>query len=250
MPIKVGRTPFLSSEPMYFDMDKRGIEVEDVPANEMMAAILEGRLQGGLVPLVDTFGLDSSLRTVSGFCVATVAMAVSIKLHSKVPIEEMTGSRIAIPADAPTAVKLLQVLIALKHGVKPDAYVCADEPHDAQLMIGNLGLRHRRGLRDHPHTYDLGEEWIRWTSLPFVFARWVLRNDLERQDARVIEDSLYTSLQDWADGLYRVSGPSNRVPIHPSEILTYTQGLRYFIGVPEEKSISLFQGYLEQLQQG
>ncbi|MQG14414.1 MAG: hypothetical protein FI715_08490, partial [SAR202 cluster bacterium] len=107
MPIKVGRTPFLSSEPMYFDMDKRGIEVEDVPANEMMAAILEGRLQGGLVPLVDTFGLDSSLRTVSGFCVATVAMAVSIKLHSKVPIEEMTGSRIAIPADAPTAVKLL-----------------------------------------------------------------------------------------------------------------------------------------------
>jgi len=112
------------------------------------------------------------------------------------------------------------------------------------------GLRHRRGLRDHPHTYDLGEEWIRWTSLPFVFARWVLRNDLERQDALVIEDSLYTSLQDWADGLYRVSGPSDRVPVHPSEILTYTQGLRYFIGVPEEKSISLFQEYLEQLQQG
>ena len=86
--------------------------------------------------------------------------------------------------------------------------------------------------------------------MPFVFARWVLRNDLERQDALVIEDSLYTSLQDWADGLYRVSGPSNRVPVHPSEILTYTQGLRYFIGVPEEKSISLFQGYLEELQQG
>jgi hypothetical protein len=74
-----------------------------------------------------------------------------------------------------------------------------------------------------------------------------MRTDLERQEAIVLEDSLYTSLQDWADGLYRVSGPSDRVPVHPSEIHTYTQGLRYFIGVPEERSIALFQGYLGEL---
>ena len=247
MPIKVGRTPYLSSEPMYFDMDKRGIEVEELPPSEMAAAIADGRLQGGLVPLVDTFGLDDGLRTVSGFCVATISQTVSVKLHAKTPIEELGGSNIAVPEEAPTAVKLLQVLLEVKHGVKPAAYVGPDEPHDGQLMVGNLGLRHRRGLRDFPHTYDLGEEWSRWTGLPFVFARWVLRNDLDRQDALVIEDSLYTSLQDWADGLYRVSGPSDSVPVHPQEIYQYTQGLRYFIGVPEEKSIALFQEYLGQL---
>jgi hypothetical protein len=80
-----------------------------------------------------------------------------------------------------------------------------------------------------------------------VFARFVLRKDLERQDALKIEDSLYTSLQDWADGLYRVSGPSDRLPIHPQEIHLYTQGLRYFIGVPEEKSIAMFKLYVAQL---
>ena len=37
MPLKVGRTPYLSSEPMYFDMDKRGIQVEDLPPSEMLA---------------------------------------------------------------------------------------------------------------------------------------------------------------------------------------------------------------------
>ena len=233
---------------MYFDMGKRGIEVEDLPPNEMLAAISEGRLQGGLVPLVDTFDLDDSLRTVSGFCVATISQAVSVKLHAKAPIEELAGSSIAIPKEAPTAVKLLQVLLNLKHGIKPGAYVTEDEPHDARLLVGNLGLRHRRGMRGFEHTYDLGEEWSQWTSLPFVFARWVLRNDLERQDALVIEDSLYTSLQDWADGLYRVSGPSDRVPIHPQEIHQYTQGLRYYIGVPEEKSISAFSEYVTQLR--
>ncbi|MCH7736897.1 MAG: hypothetical protein IH872_05785 [Chloroflexi bacterium] len=250
MPIKVGRTPYLSSEPMYFDMVKRGIEVEELPPDEIVGAILEGRLQGGLVSLVDVFGLDDSLRTVSGFCVATVAQAVSVKLHAKAPIEELDGANIAVPEEAPTAVKLLQVLLSLKHGVKTGAYVGDDDPHDARLLAGNLGLRHRRGLRGFEHTYDLGEEWNRWTGLPFVFARWVLRNDLERQDALVIEDSLYTSLQDWADGLYRVSGPSDRVPVHPQEIHQYTKGLRYFIGVPEEKSIALFQGYVEELGKG
>ena len=247
MPIKVGRTPYLSSEPMYFDMGKRGIQVEELPPNEMATAISSGRLQGGLVPLVDTFDLDDGLRTVSGFCIATIFQSVSVKFHSKAPIGELADASIAVPADAPTAVKLLQVLLSAKHGVKPAAYVSPDEPHDAQLMVGNLGLRHRKGLRGFEHTYDLGEEWNLWTKLPFVFARWVLRTDVERQDALIIEDSLYTSLQDWADGLYRVSGPSDRVPVHPQEIHQYTQGLRYFMGVPEERSVALFQEYLEQL---
>lgn len=232
---------------MYFDMFKRGIEVLELPPNELTPAISEGRLQGGLIPLVDTFGLDDGLRILSGFCVATISQAVSVKLHSKIPIEELSGSSLAVPQDAPTAVKLLQVLLSLKHGINPEAYVTEDEPHDARLLVGNLGLRHRRGMRGFPHTYDLGEDWHQWTSLPFVFARWVLRTDLERQDALVIEDSLYTSLQDWADGLFRLSGPSNRVPIHPQEIYQYTQGMRYYIGVPEEKSIVVFKEYLTQL---
>ena len=250
MPIKVGRTPYLSSEPMYFDMEKRGIQVEELPPNEMLSAISEGRLQGGLVPLVDTFDLAEDLRTVSAFCLATVSTAVSVKFHSKASIEELARASVAVPADAPTAVRLLQVLLSVKNSVIPAAYVSPDEPHDAQLMVGNLGLRHRRGLRGFEHTYDLGEEWSRWTSLPFVFARWVLRTDVERQVALIIEDSLYTSIQDWADGLYRVSGPSDRVPVHPQEIHQYTQGLRYFMGVPEERSVALFQKYLGQLSEG
>ena len=238
---------------MYFDMDKRGIEVQELPPNKLTTAISEGRLQGGLISLVDTFGLGGGISTLSGFCVATISRAVSVKLNSKTPIEELSGSSIAIPQEAPTAVKLLQVLLWLKHGVKPAAYVpedlTKDDPHDARLLVGNLGLRHRLGLRGFPHTYDLGEEWREWTGLPFVFARWVLRTDLERQDALKIEDSLYTSLQDWADGLYRISGPTNRLPVHPQDIHLYTQGLRYFIGVPEERSIAVFKEYMAQLNQ-
>ena len=231
-------------------MGKRGITVRELPPNELTTAIADNQIQGGLIPLIDTFNLDASMRTLSGFCLATVAQAGSVKLHSKIPIVELAGKTVAVPSESPTSVKLLQVLLEVKHGVKPAAYVNETEPHEAQLLVGNLGLRHRRGLREHPHIYDLGEEWNRWTNLPFVFARWVLRNDVERADALVIEDSLYTSLQDWSDGLYRVLGPAIPLPIHPQEIHMYTQGLRYFMGRPEEKSVIQFQEYLDKLGSG
>ena len=188
------------------------------------------------------------MRTLSGFCLATVAQSGSVKLHSKIPIIELDGKSVAVPSESPTSVKLLEVLLEVKHGVKPAAYVNETEPHEAQLLVGNLGLRHRRGLREHPHIYDLGEEWNQWTRLPFVFARWVLRYDVERSDALAIEDSLFTSLQDWSDGLYRVLGPAIPLPIHPQEIHMYTQGLRYFMGRPEEKSVIQFQEYVDQLR--
>ncbi len=233
---------------MYFDMSKRGITVLELPPNELMTAIANNQIQGGLIPLIATFNMDDSMRTLPGFCLATVAQSGSVKLHSKIPIIELDGKSVAVPTESPTSVKLLEVLLEVKHGVKPAVYVNETEPHEAQLLVGNLGLRHRRGLREHPHIYDLGEEWNQWTRLPFVFARWVLRYDVERSDALAIEDSLFTSLQDWTDGLYRVLGPAIPLPIHPQEIHMYTQGLRYFMGRPEEKSVIQFQEYVDQLR--
>jgi chorismate dehydratase len=248
--IKVGRTPYLSSEPLCFDMPKRGIEVQELPPRELPIAISEGHLHGGLIPLVDCFPLAESMRTVVGFCVATISRAMSVNLSTVRPLNDMNGARIAVPHEAPTAVKLLQVLLSLKHGVEPAALVSSQDPHDGILLVGSQGLRYRRVTREFPHQYDLGEEWHRWTGLPFVFARFVVRSDLPTEDAMLIEDSLYTSLQDWADGVYRISGPAGNLPMHPREILRYTKGIRYFIGVPEEKSMALFGEYLGQLVGG
>jgi len=42
------------------------------------------------------------------------------------------------------------------------------------LVIGDAALAlAARGT--YPHRYDLGEEWKRWTGLPFVFAVWASR---------------------------------------------------------------------------
>jgi hypothetical protein len=44
-----------------------------------------------------------------------------------------------------------------------------------------------------------------------------------------------------------VKGPAIPLPIHPQEIHVYSQGLRYYIGRPEELAIAKFQEYIGQL---
>src|SRR6266540_2362429 len=163
MALKVGRIPYLSCEPFYFAMERRGIALYDVVPSALAGAAAKGEIDAGPMPLADCFRLDEQFRFLSGFCVATIRKAGSVLLQSKPPIQELTGGRIAIPGEAATSFRLLQVLLALKYHVQSVAYVTFEDSYDAFLLIGNEGLRQRHGVCDYPHIYDLGDEWYQWT---------------------------------------------------------------------------------------
>src|SRR5438132_463101 len=203
--MKVGRIPYLSCEPFYFEMERRGLPLYDVVPSAMAGAITQGDIDAGLVPLADCSRLADQCRYLSGFCLAIIRKAGSVLLHAKHPIEALTGARIGLPREAATSCQLLQTLLACKYQVQVEAYATLDDTCDALLTAGNEGLRRRGGFPQYPYIYDLGEEWYQWTGLPFVFARWMVRQDLVRQDALVLEDTLYTGLQDSADVLCRSS---------------------------------------------
>jgi chorismate dehydratase len=247
MALRVARVPYLSCEPFYFEMERRGVELYDMVPSALARAAARGEIDAGPMPLADCFHLDERFQFLSGFCLATVSKASSVALHSKRPIHELTGAHIAIPSEAATSALLVKVLLALKHHVTPAAYVTLEDVYDAFLLIGSEGLRQRFGAWDYPHTYDLGEEWTDWTGLPFVFARWVVRKTLDRREVTRLEDALYTGMQDWADGLFRAAQGRDEVLMHPRDILEYTQGIRYFLGVSEQRAIDRFQHYLDQL---
>ena len=247
MTMKVGRIPYLECEPLYFDMARRGIEIYQMVPSQLAAAAAAGEIDAGPVPLVDCFRLEERFQPVSGFCLACAKRAGNIFLYSKQPIEQLKDARIGITDETSTSLRLLQVLLSLKYQVHPEAYVTLQELYDAFLLVGNRALRQRWGARGYPYTYDLGEEWYQWTGLPFVFARWIVRKDMDRKEVAVLEDTLYVGLQDWADGLFRLSASRDDLFMHPRDILEYTQGIRYFIGVPEQRAIDRFRQYLDQL---
>ncbi len=248
MTLRVGRIPYLSCEPFYFDMGRRDLHLVDLAPSAVAPALEQGEIDAGLTPVGDCFRLEGPFRLLSGFCLASIRQTGSVWLHAKRPIEALDNARIGVTSEAATSLNLLQILLTLKYQVKPKAYVTLDDPNDACLLIGNQGLRQRAGLDAYPHRYDLGEAWTAWTGTPFVFAHWLVRTDLDAKAAGQLEDALYVGLQDWADGLFRTAPSRDDLLMHARDILSFTQGIRYFTGRPEQKSMGLFREYLEQLK--
>ena len=247
MTLKVGRIPYLEYEPLYFDMARRGIAMSAMVPSQLAAAAAAGAIDAGPVPLVDCFQLEDRFQPVSGFCLACAKRAGNIFLYAKQPIEQLQGARIGITDETSTSLRLLQVLLSLHYHVQPAAYVTLQDPYDAFLLIGNRALRQRGGARGYPYTYDLGEAWSRWTGLPFVYARWIARKDLAPRDLAVLEDALYVGLEDGMDALYHPSEPRPDLLMRPRDMVAYLDGLRYFIGMAEQKAINQFRTYLAQL---
>lgn len=247
MAIRVGRVIQLSFEPFYIDMERRGVQLVDVGLNQVAEAIREGEIDGGPVPLTDSFTMDEFATPIAGFCLASAARSGSNLFYSRVPIEELNGGRVALSDVDPTTVQLLQVLLAKKYHLgTPELVQTADE-HDALVISGDAALRRRRGMRGYGHRYDLGVEWHDFTDLPFVFARWMRRGDMEHRDALVLEDTLYVGLEEGVDSLFHLSEPRENLLMLARDVMEYIIGYRYFVGFSEQKSIDLFRNYRNQV---
>jgi len=248
MALRVGRLPYLHAEPFYFDMERRGIELHAMVPSALAAALVNGEIDAGPVPVADYFRLQDRLQPVAGFCVATPRKTGSIVLYSTKPIAELHAARIGVTQEAATASKLLDIVLRLKHQVQSVSYVPLQAPYDAFLLIGNDGLRQRGGARGFAYAYDLGTEWHAWTGLPFVFSRWVVRKDVEPQAIALLQDTLYVGLEVGVDALYGISEPREDLLMLPRDIAQYIRGFRYYIGTSEQRAIEQFRHYLQELE--
>ena len=247
MVMRVGRVPYLHTEPFYFDMVRRGIELHEMAPSAIVAAVEHDEIDAGPIPMADCFHMEDRFQPVAGFCVASVKQAGSVLLFSTAPMLELDGATIGITDEASSAPRLLQVILRLKYGVQPKAFVPLDAAYDAFLLIGNQALRQRLGAPGFRHTYDLGAEWHAWTGLPCVFSRWMVRKDFDPKDRALLEDTLYVGLEEGVNALYALADPREDLLMLPRDIVTYIQGLRYYIGHAEQRAIEQFRHYLNQL---
>src|SRR5207245_634404 len=76
----------------------------------------------------------------------------------------------------------------------PRAWVDAAAPSDAVLLIGDQALRALHGDHPAPHRIDVGTEWVQWTGLPCVFARWGVRASLGAPATAALAEALEASI--------------------------------------------------------
>ncbi len=244
MKIRVGRIPYLNSEPFYYELDRDDIELHSLVPSALSQAMENGEIDAGPLPLVDYFRLEDRLDPLGRFCIATTQKSRSILFYSKRPIEDLDGATVGITGHTSTSRRLLAVLLTHRFNVKPAGYVPLEEPNDAFLVIGDEALKRRYGVPDYPHRYDLGEVWYDWTGLPFVFAMWAVQKGMSPRQMSYLENVLYSCIDEGLEHVPAIYESRLDLRMSLREVVEYYQGFRYWAGVTEQKAIDLFREYV------
>ncbi|MBN1590818.1 MAG: menaquinone biosynthesis protein [Pirellulales bacterium] len=182
MNCRVGAVSYLNSKPLIADLQRLVPEatiVVDLPSR--LADQLAGeQLDVALIPSIEFFH-HSDYQIVSDACVSCEGPVRSVKLYSRVPVVEIRT--LSLDEGSRTSAALVKILLQEQFHVEPDYQMlpigtlpeqCSS---DAVLLIGDRAMRPVDG--PFQVVWDLGEQWIAWTGLPFVFSMWVARPEAD-----------------------------------------------------------------------
>ena len=253
-PPRIGAVRYLNTKPLVHGLATSGIGVRyDLPSR-LADQLASGQLDVALIPVVETFR-QADYRIVSDACIGCRGPVMSVKVFFRTPPDRVTT--LAIDEGSRTSAALARILLAERYGVRPRIEPLpieaglGDTRADAVLLIGDRALDRGTGggpaaARSFQLAWDLGDEWCRWTGLPFVFAVWAARPGV---DARAIEPLLNAA---------RDSGRSNLAAIAAAEAaahgLTVPQclgylrdNLHYELGPREREAISRFHALVAKM---
>ncbi len=190
MTIRIGQIEYANCTPIFaalhenFDCGPYRF-VRGVPAQ------LNSMLRRGEIDVCPSSSFEygkspESYLLLPGISISSVGPVKSVLLFSCLPIEELNNRPIALTTESDTSVNLLRIILARQFGFSnrfersPLPLSEALKEYSALLLIGDAALRESMAGRDL-FVYDLGELWLAFTGLPFVFALWMVTRQAAEQ---------------------------------------------------------------------
>ncbi|MGE5314596.1 MAG: aminofutalosine synthase MqnE [Acidobacteriota bacterium] len=242
----IGKIPYLNSVPFYHNFEKGIFKMLPIVPRRMGELARHDVLDAGLFSLMDYFSQEDELEMLP-FGIATRDQVKSVMLFSKEGWRGLEGKKIGITDDTATSIRLLQVLLEKKYGVKArlermQTGINNSSGYDAVLLIGDEALkRNKFGLDGFELVFDLASEWYDWQKLPFVFAVWAMRRACDAGTKKELADSIGRSLtqnEPQLDSIGSIHGA--RIQLTPQETQEYLEGFNYRLGDRHRDAIRLF----------
>ncbi len=231
--IALGSVSYLNAQPLL-----RGISCELIkttPAN-LLSLFEFGKVDAALLSLYDILQRPQ-LKTVDNIAIGCRGPVYSVILAYEGPLEKIT--RICLDPASHTSNQLIKIIFKKFYQLDAEFIEKIDE-NDAsvgRLLIGDRAIAFRK--RATCSILDLGEEWYRFTGLPFVFARWALKKDHPHQ--REITQLLHEAKE---RGLRERETIAAACPDPTLALRYFTEYIRYDCGVEEARGIELFRSLL------
>jgi len=227
----LGSVPYLNARPLHWGIQQPLTFLEPT---KLAVELAEGRLQAGLVPLVEALENADAYHIVNGVAIGSLNSVYSVVLMHNIPVVRL--KTVALDPASKTSNQLLRVLLQKYYRLSP-RYVSPDEPADGQLLIGDPAIVHRQTHPDE-RCLDLAQSWHAHTGLPFVFAVWAIRR--ETPNAELLARNLRAAAK---IGL----AARDELAKTPFEYRYLTEHLYYHLGDPQKKAITAFAAALVEI---
>jgi chorismate dehydratase len=194
--LRIGEINYLNCTPLFTSLRKNYPE-SDYKFVTGHPSELNAQLRGGEIDLCPSSSIEYArnpqmYRILPDLSISSKGPVRSVLLFSKLPIESLDGASIGLTSESETSVILLKILLSLKFSfansysrVEAVDQTLSSE-HEALLLIGDralIGVSKESG----GYIYDLGELWYEFTGRPFVFALWLLRENVFIESAKAVQ---------------------------------------------------------------
>ena len=254
--LRISAISYLNTAPLMWDFEHgragENFDISYTVPSACAAQLEQGTADIGIIPSA-AHATVPGLAVLPGVAIASRRAVRSILLVSRVPLKKI--QTVALDTSSLTSVALVKVLFAKWWGgqraftpMGPDVEKMLEE-HDAGLLIGDPALRVDRSRY---FTYDLAEEWVRFTGKPFVFAFWAVRQEAlkdaapgfdlaavfqQSRDHGLALENLGKIAREWAP----------RVGLTEAEVRSYlTENIYHYLNAACLEGLQLFYRYAQE----
>ncbi|NSL86461.1 menaquinone biosynthetic enzyme MqnA/MqnD family protein [Chitinophaga solisilvae] len=242
--VKVAAVSYLNTKPLLYGFRNHPVmemmELSmDYPA-KIAQQLIDGEVDVALVPVAIIPRLKE-YHIIADYCIGAEGAVASVCLYSDVPMNEI--KRIYLDYQSRTSVALLQLLVReywkldVEFVATTGDYQDKIKGTDAGLVIGDRALEQRKVS---PYIYDLAENWLRFTSLPFVFAAWISNKQLPASFTTAFNDAT-------GAGIRNIPAVVAENPYEVYDLATYyIHNISYPLTPAKRQGMQKFLGYLMQ----
>jgi len=268
MNLRIGKLSYLNNLPIYYHflnhhpyLANKHTIIEGSP-RFLNQGIRKGDIDLSVVSSIEYARNFDDYLILPDFSISSQGPVESVLLFSRVPLEELHQRPLLLSSDSETSVALIKIIFS-QYGVEP-LYMRGKVPESekesfgfnnefaAMLVIGDMALQ-LHGQSPYPYVYDLGEEWQKITGLPFVFALWIVRQEVFTSTPDLVFEVYHALIESRNYSLGHleevIASAQKPASLSPSGCLHYLQNLRFELSSSYQKGLKMYFNFLFQQEE-
>jgi chorismate dehydratase len=169
--IKISAVSYTNTKPFIYGIEHSRIAGQidlslDIPS-DCAAKLISGKVDIGLIPVAEIPQVPNA-SIVADYCIGSVGAVNSVFIFSNLPADQIRTLKLDIQSR--TSNNLAKVLLKFYWKREIEFVTDPTVPTDAIVLIGDRTFGKKT---QYAFAYDMGQEWMNFTGLPFVYAAWV-----------------------------------------------------------------------------